>query len=232
MTRSSIRTTGLNSRVVTGDECFVGVCEVCGEQRVVAHFNSGSASDLEQKCAGDAFEQAGLRLRRQRNAVTHQKEIGLGALRQLATIVAHQRLFAATAMGGLHRERVVQEIVRLDDRVDRARMIAQHIDERDRDALARHPFGHFVERLDDDDERGFGCGFDVVRELSDAARQQHPDVRFIELAGGVSRLPNPSQQLTIVKRHIQGEMIVRTGEAGARADRNRNGWRLYVRSVS
>ncbi len=77
MTRSSILTTGLSSRVVLVMNASSACSEIGREQRVVADLNSGSAADLEEKCAGDAFEQPGLRLWRQRNAVAHQEEVRL-----------------------------------------------------------------------------------------------------------------------------------------------------------
>jgi hypothetical protein len=59
----------------------------------------------------------------QQAAVPDDEEVGLGALDDLAGLIAHQRLVGAALERLLHRQRVVQEVVALDHRVERERMV-------------------------------------------------------------------------------------------------------------
>ena len=138
ITRSSIRTTGLSSRVVLVMNASSARLEV---RRAAASSSAprcpASRPSLEQERSGDALQQPRLRRRRQRHPLAHQEEVRLRALGQLAAVVAHQRFFARRARcASCIAMRVVQQVVRLDDRVHRAGMVAQDRHQRDRDAFA------------------------------------------------------------------------------------------------
>ena len=86
---------------------------------------------LEQELARDAGQQTGVDRRRLRHAALDHEEVRLRALGELALVIPHDTLEAAPPEGFLHRQRVVQKIVRLDERVHRSGMIADDIDQRD-----------------------------------------------------------------------------------------------------
>src|SRR5260221_4910169 len=113
--------------------------------------DAGLGAYFEDERAGDAGQQARVDRRRQRGAVLHDEEIRLRALRQLAAVVPHDALEAAMAKRLLHREGVVDQAVRLDQRIDRSGMVAHRGDQGHFHAALKHLRRRIDVRLHDDD---------------------------------------------------------------------------------
>src|SRR5262249_5542243 len=97
-------------RLVSSEQVLVA-------QHGLANGNAALRADLEQELARDARQQPGVQRRRQRGAVPDDEEIRRRALRELAAIVAHHALEAAPSRGFLRGDGVVQQVVRLDQRI-------------------------------------------------------------------------------------------------------------------
>jgi hypothetical protein len=189
-----------------GDEHLVDLLQISGGERRVAHIDADLAAHLEDEGAGDALEQPGPRPRRPCDPVPHQEHIRLRTLGQLAPIVAHQRFLTPAAVRLLHREGVVQQVVRLDDRVDRAGMVAQDRHERNPHALLPVPVRRGIERLDDDHHRRSGSGADVVSQIADAPREQDTHVGIAVETGLGRRRHDPREQLVVGEGDVELEM--------------------------
>ena len=117
-----------------GEERFVGSEQVVVSQDLLANLDARVGADLEEELARDPGQQAGVERRRERGAVLHDEEIRGRALGKLAAVVPHHALERAAADRLLHRQRVVQQVVRLDQRVDRVRVVPDDRHERHLDA--------------------------------------------------------------------------------------------------
>ena len=69
ITRSSIRTTGLSSRVVLVMNASSARLEVGRVERLLTHLDAGLAREVEQEAPGDPLQQSRLGRRRQQHAV-------------------------------------------------------------------------------------------------------------------------------------------------------------------
>ena len=136
MMRPSMRVTGLSSRVVLVMNASSAVSRSAGNSVSLRTSTPTSWPTSNRNARVIPSSRPGLGCGRQRRTAPHQEEVRLRALGQLAAIVAHQAFFGAAAVRLLHRQRIVQQVVRLDDRVDRAGMVAQDRHEGDGDAVA------------------------------------------------------------------------------------------------
>ena len=113
----------------------------------------------------------GVDRRRQRRAVLDDEQVRLRALGELAAVVAHHAFEAAAAKRLLHRERVVQQVVRLDQRVHRCRdgcgrsPTSATVTPRSNTSGGGSTFGLTMTTID-----GVGAGGRIVGQLADAAR--------------------------------------------------------------
>ena len=212
ITRSSIRTTGLISRVVLVMNTSSADSRSAGTSVGVLHFHAHLSGHLEQERPRDALEETGRRFRRQGDAVPHDEEIRLRALGQLAAIVAHQRFFAASAVGFLHCECIVQEVVRLDDRVHGAGMVAEDRHERDADPVGAHTSRHAFLRFDDDHDRWRRRGSHIVGQFANAACEEDADVSVTGERGRGSCLVDPRAQRLVVEGHVEVEVASRVAQ--------------------
>jgi len=114
------------------------------------HLHPGFLSDIEHKLPGNAGQQSGVERWSEGNVVLHDEEICRRALRQLALVVAHHALEGVRPQRLLHGERAVHQVVALDHRVHRRRVIAHDIHDNHPDALLVHLCRGVDLRFDDD----------------------------------------------------------------------------------
>jgi hypothetical protein len=111
-------------------ERLVGPEQVLVQHRGFLDRDAEIARQLDDELARDAGQQAGVDRRRHQAALAHDEQVRLRALRDLAAEVAHDRFERAEAQRVLHGQRVVQQVVRLDERVERRRVVAHDRHER------------------------------------------------------------------------------------------------------
>src|SRR4029077_15182226 len=78
-----------------GDEDFVGGVTIFGAKDLLDDVDARFRSDFREDASGDAFEAAGVERRRIDLAVFHGKNIGGGALRDLAALVEQDHFVEA-----------------------------------------------------------------------------------------------------------------------------------------
>ena len=159
--------------------------EVGGPQRLLPYGNPGGRAHLEDEVAGDPLQDPGVDGWGECGAAADEKEVRLRALGQLSAVVAHQGLGGPGAQRLLHGERVVEEVVRLDARIEGRRVVAHDGRPYDADAARRDVGRRLPVRPDDDHDRGRGAVREVVTELAGPAGQQQPDAA---LAGRIDGL--------------------------------------------
>ncbi len=100
-------------------------------------------------------------------------------------MIAHQRFEGLTLDGLLHRQRVVQQVVRLDAWIEARRVVADDRHERDRHAVLVDRGRRIDVRFDDDHRGRVRAGRRVVDEVADAAGEQDADVGLVgDVRGG------------------------------------------------
>src|SRR5439155_22715770 len=135
--------------------------------------------NLEQEFARDPRQQTRIDVRGQRGAILYDEEVRLRAFRQLTPVVPHHAFETSTPKRFLHRERVVQEVVRFDQGAYRARMVPDDRHERNANALLEHLARGGHVRLRNDNDRWSRAGGGIVGKLTDASRHQNADVRLM-----------------------------------------------------
>jgi hypothetical protein len=195
------------------DEGLVRGFEILRKQRRLTHLDADLLTHFEEIRARHTLEQPRGGFRRQRHSGAHHEEVGLRALRQFAPVVAHQPFLAAAAIGFLHRERVVQQVVGLDERVHGTRMISKNRHQRDGDAVGFHPRRRGLNRLHDDHQRRGGRRLRVVIQFADSARQEDADVFLVHGAGGLHGVGDPFGQRRIIERDIEVQRLGRLAQA-------------------
>ena len=135
---SSTRTIGTTSRVVLVRNASSAPNRSSSPEHLLADRDARPAPTSKRNSRVMPASSPGVERRRQRRAVLHDEQVRLRALGQLAAVVAHHAFERAAPERLLHRQRVVQQVVRLDERVHRARVIPDDRHERDLHAALEH----------------------------------------------------------------------------------------------
>ncbi len=162
---------------------------------------------LQHERASDTRQQPGAERRRLHDAVLDDEEIRLRALRQFAAIVAEHRFGGVGADCLLHAQRVVDQVVALDQRRHRLRVISDDLfDHHHARALLVGGRGRVGQRLGDDHQRRHGARGRVVGDLADAAREHQAHVGFaaaVAQTGGGHGAHAPFEDVLVRERHLQ-----------------------------
>ena len=138
--------------------------------------NARGFSDVPHELARNTRQQTRVERRCERRARFHDEEIRERAFGQFAAVVAHQHFVRAALVPFLHGECAVHQVIGLDHRIDGVRMIAHDRRDDHAHAVRIQLRGRVLVRLDDQDHRGDRRGRGVVRQLADAARDEHANV--------------------------------------------------------
>ena len=178
------------------------------------HGDADVRPDLEEQVPCDPLQQSGVERRGQDGTVPHHEQVRLRAFRQLAPVVEEDRLVGALAHRLLGRQDVVQQVVRLDDGVDAAGVVAQNARDHQPHAVSVHALRRLpVGARDDDDGRRPAHG-GVVAEVADPAGDEHPERHLaprVDVPHGVAQT---RLELGVRRRHRQRQARGRGAQPG------------------
>src|ERR671912_2906774 len=161
----------LEERLVGAQQVFVG-------HNALGHGDADLLGHVEEELAGDSGEESRLDGWRERRPPFYDEQVRLRALRELSAKVPHDGLERPVLKGMLHGQRVVQQVVRFDQGVQRECVVPYDWHDGDADTQLVDVELRLDVRLHDDDDRWLGAGCGGANELPDDTREQQADVRL------------------------------------------------------